>query len=108
MPSGSTAGATENREAFESEVSWNDRSWPASSAGPAERSVAQPVTDCAPASSSAPWSAPFVNDGVSLTGVTEIVNVCSGLVSSPPLAVPPLSFASTPIVAVPFASGAGV
>ena len=67
--------------------------------------MAQPVTDCAPASSSAPWSAPLVNDGVSLTGVTEIVNVCSALVSSPPLAVPPLSFASTPIVAVPFAFG---
>jgi hypothetical protein len=46
--------------------------------------VAQPVTDCVPASSAIDWSAPLVNEGWSLTAVTVIVNVSVGLVSSPP------------------------
>ena len=53
--------------------------------------VAQPGTVCAPASSSTVWFAPFVKLGASLTGVTVIVKVCAALVSTPPLAVPPLS-----------------
>ena len=81
----------------------NESVWADSLAGPADRSVAQSLTDCGPASSSTAWSAPIVNDGASLTAVTVMVNVCSALVSSPPFAVPPSSSAWTPIVAVPFA-----
>ena len=46
--------------------------------------------------------------GLSLTGVTVIVNVCGALASIPPLAVPPSSFARRPTVAVPFAFAASV
>ena len=49
-----------------------------------------------------------MNDGASLTGVTVIVNVCGALVSAPPFAVPPESFATTVTVADPFAFAAGV
>ena len=45
--------------------------------------------------------------GASLTGVTVMVNVCAALVSTPPLAVPPLSCGKlTVTVAVPLASAA--
>ena len=78
------------------------------SVGPAETAVAQGLTVCAPAFSSTVWSAPLVNDGASLTAVTVMVNVCGAEVSLPPFAVPPLSFATSVIVAVPFAFAAGV
>ena len=82
--------------------------WPLSLAGPALMPVAQPATVCAPASSSTVWSAPFVKLGASLTAVTVIVKVCAALVSTPPLAVPPLSCSVTVTVAVPLALAAGV
>ena len=41
-------------------------------------------------------------------GVTVIVNVCGATVSTPPLAVPPLSWMLTVTVATPNASGAAV
>ncbi len=44
--------------------------------------------------------------GASLTGVTVIVNICGADVSTPPFAVPPLSCATSVIVAVPKALGA--
>ena len=46
--------------------------------------------------------------GASLTAVTVIVKVCGADVSTPPLAVPPLSESVSVIVAVPLALGAGV
>jgi hypothetical protein len=79
-----------------------------SSAGPALMAVAQPATVCAPESSRALWSAPFVKLGASLTGVTVMVKDCEALVSTPPPAVPPLSCAATLIVALPLALGAAV
>jgi len=78
------------------------------SGSPSLISVAQPLTDCAAASSSAVWLAPFVNDGVSLIAVTLIVKVWLSLVSSPPFKVPPLSLRDTVTVAIPFALAAGV
>src|SRR6059036_1051142 len=44
--------------------------------------------------------------GGSLTAVTVMINVCGALVSTPPLAVPPLSLAVTVTVAAPLALGA--
>ena len=82
--------------------------WPLRPGGPALIAVAQPATVCAPASSRTVWSAPLVKLGASLTGVTVIVNVCGARVSTPPLAVPPLSLSVSVIVAVPMAFGAGV
>ena len=70
--------------------------------------VAQPATVCAPAFSNTDWSAPPVNAGTSLTGATAIWNVCGGLVSLPPSAVPPSSTARTVTVAAPDAFAAGV
>ena len=49
-----------------------------------------------------------LSTGASLTAVTVSVNVCTALVSTPPLAVPPLSWIWTETVALPFASAAGV
>ncbi len=66
--------------------------WPDSFAGPAEIAVAQPLTDCAPASSFTVWSAPFVKLGASFTAFTVIVKVWVALSFTPPLAVPPLSW----------------
>jgi hypothetical protein len=43
-----------------------------------------------------------------LTGLTTIVKACGALVSEPPFAVPPSSWAVTVTVAAPFASAAGV
>ena len=83
--------------------------WPDSSAGPALIAVAQPVTRLRARRPRPPsGSAPLVNDGASLTAVTVIVKVCVALVSTPPLAVPPLSWIVTVTVAVPTAFAAGV
>ena len=67
--------------------------WPASLAGtgarwpwPSRRRV------CGPASSCTVWSAPLVKLGASLTALTVMVKVWAGEVSTPPLAVPPLSW----------------
>ena len=49
-----------------------------------------------------------VTEGVSATGLIVIVKVCSGDVSWPPLAVPPLSFRTSLMSAVPKAFAAGV
>ena len=46
--------------------------------------------------------------GASFTGVTVIVNVCGGVVSTPPSAVPPSSLRTTVTSAVPVAFAAGV
>src|SRR5690349_13231113 len=62
----------------------------------------------APESSLTVTLPPPVNDGGSLTAFTVMVKVWPALVSTPPLAVPPLSCATTVTTAVPFASGAGV
>src|SRR5437867_2082985 len=72
-------------------LSWKVSACPLSSAGPALMAVAQPVTVCAAASSSTAWSAPLVNEGASLTAPTTTVKVRAGLVSCPPLLVPPAS-----------------
>src|SRR5262249_25895071 len=47
-------------------------------------------------------------EGASLTGVTVIVKLCGALVSTPPFAVPPSSWRSTVMVALPKALAAGV
>ncbi len=107
VPLAATAGPAAKRAAFVLPVTENDTVC-ALSPGPALMPVAQPATDAAPESSSTAWSAPFVNDGASLTAVTAIVNVCSPEVSAPPLAVPPSSVARMVIVADPFALAAGV
>src|SRR5947208_3128549 len=70
--------------------------------------VAQPATDCKPASSRMPWSGPLVKLGGSLTAVTVMVKVCGADVSTPPFAVPPLSCKRTVTVALPLALGAVV
>src|SRR5918996_4776005 len=70
--------------------------------------LAQPATDCAAASSATVWSEPAENDGASFTKATVIANVCGALVSTPPFAVPPSSWARTVTVAEPCAEGAGV
>ncbi len=81
--------------------------WPVSN-GPGLAFVSAPPIVCGPASSAAVLLAMRLNVGASFTGVTVIVNVCAGLVSTPPLAVPPLSVSLSVIVADPFAFGAGV
>ena len=77
-------------------------------AAPLFKEVAHPVTVCAPASSLMVWSAPFTNVGSSFTAFTVMVNVCVANVSSPPLAVPPLSLSTTETVATPLAFDASV
>ncbi len=76
-----------------------------SSDGPASNPVAQPATVLAPLSSKTVWFAPLVKAGWSLTGVTVRTNVSVFPVSSPPLAVPPLSLTTTVTVTTPFRSG---
>src|SRR4051812_43043280 len=102
------AGPLANRAGLVLAVTAKDRAWPPSSGGPAEMAVAQPLTDCGPAFVTMDWSAPLVKDGASLTGLTEIVNVCAALVSLPPLAAPPLSLSTTVTTAVPTALAVGV
>ena len=70
--------------------------------------VAQPGTTLRPESSRTVGFAPFVNVGGSLTPVTVIVKVWVALVSSPLLAMPPLSWSSIVIVALPTPAAAGV
>ena len=62
-----------------------------------------PWTVCAPASSSTVWSAPFGEARRVVDRRHVIVNVCDALTSTPPFAVPPLSLASSVIVAAPLA-----
>src|SRR5437870_2600185 len=81
---------------------------PDSSAGPREIAVAQFTTVCAAASSFTVWLTPFVNDGASFTAFTVITKLCDGEVSTPPFAVPPLSFKLMVIVADPLAFDGGV
>ena len=74
--------------------------WPASSAGPALIAVAQPATVCgAGVFEHRLVGALGEADGASLTAVTVIVKVCVADVSTPPLAVPPLSCSCTVTVA---------
>src|SRR5947207_1728505 len=82
--------------------------WLASSAGPVLMLAAQPLTGWGPASSGTVWSAPLVKEGASLTGVMVIVKVWLALVSTPPLAAPPLSCNWTVTVALPLALVAAV
>src|SRR5262245_9159814 len=70
--------------------------------------VAQPATVCRPASSPEVGPAPATKLGASLTAVTVIVKLCGGDVSTPPLTVPPSSFRTSVIVAVPLAFDAEV
>ena len=56
-------------ESWES-VTWKETACEDSSGGPEPIPVAQPLTVCGPASSATVWSAPFVKDGASLTGLT--------------------------------------
>src|SRR5262245_2285452 len=79
-----------------------------SSAGPRRILVAQFAIVWAPAFRLTNWSGPFVKDGASLTGQTEIVKVSGWLVSTPPFAVPPLSWSCTMTFVKPTAFGATV
>jgi hypothetical protein len=103
-----TAGATLKSVGLLFPVTLNVRVCPASSAGPALSPVAQTATVCAPASSRMVSFGPTVKPGASLTPVIVTVKVCGADVSTPPLAVPPLSCSVRVIVAVPTAPGAGV
>ena len=69
--------------------------------------VAQFATVCAPASSLTAVGLVAVKLGLSLTELTVMVKVWGVEVSTPPLAVPPLSWTATSKVDVPFASAAG-
>ena len=53
-----------------------ERVWPDSFAGPLLKFVAQADTIFRPESSKTVWSAPFVNDGASLTGVIAKLAAC--------------------------------
>ena len=68
--------------------------WPDSLSGPGSN-VAQPAIDRAPASSFTAGGLTAVKLGSLFTGLTVIVNVWVGEVSSPPLSVPPLSRTAT-------------
>ena len=83
--------------------------WPASSGvGPFDVVTAKLVTVCGPASSFDEVAPGTMKSGASLTGFTVMVKVWSAEVSMPPLAVPPLSWACTVMVAVPLALAAAV
>ncbi len=69
--------------------------------------VAQPWTVCGAGVLVTVWLAPFVNDGASLTGDGDDEGLV-GALSTPPLAVPPLSWTRTVMVAAPNALAAGV
>ena len=99
-----------NNAAFVSESITKSTTWVASSAGPftMDAGAIQLATVWRPESSATVWLLPFVNDGGSFTGVTVTANVWAALVSSPPLAMPPLSWSETVTVDVPFAFAAGV
>ena len=76
--------------------------------GPSEMLLMKPLTVCAPESSGADWSVPTSKLGASLTAVTAMLKVCAAEVSTPPLAVPPLSWACTVTTALPSALAASV
>ena len=103
------SGCTEKSELLSFET-LNVSTWPDSLAGPFEMLVAKAATVCAAESSITAWSGAAGRSklGASFTAVTVIMNVCAALVSTPPLAVPPLSDTLNVIVAVPFALAAGV
>ena len=80
---------------------------PASSAGPGLMLLAKFATETGPTSSFTAAGLPAsVKLGGSLTGVTVIVKVCGSLVSTPFMALPPLSFSVTVMFAVPCAPAA--
>src|SRR5205085_822875 len=106
VPSGATAGCTSNRAGLLA-VAMKLRAWPAS-LGPGETLVAQFGIDTEPASRVTFTFGPAVKPGASLTPTMLRVKVCGALVSWPPLAVPPLSWARTVTVATPKAFGAVV
>jgi hypothetical protein len=108
VPLASTAGPALKSAAFVLFVTLNVSVCPASSDGPALIAVAQPATVCSPDSSRAAWLAPAVKLGASLSGVTVIVKVCGADASTPPPAVPPLSWSTTVMVDTPVALGADV
>ena len=108
MPSDEIAGCVENRLLLVLRHQKIER-LAASFAGPAEMAVAQSSMLLAPASSNTVWSDPLVKLGASLTAVTLIDEGLGGrVVSTPPLAVPPLSWICTVTVALPLAFAAGV
>src|SRR5207248_2801445 len=94
---GSMVGCTANSSGLSADTV-KVRVWPASSAGPRDMVVAQPVTLCAPASDATVTFGPPVNDGASLTGATVTARGVS-------TDSPPLSVARTVSVAVPLAFG---
>src|SRR5947209_1955547 len=108
VPAAERDGAVLNRPGFVLPVMTKLTVCPAatSSGGPARMFVAQLASVWGPASSRTVGSAPRVKLGGSLTPLTLMLKVWPALVSTPPLAVPPLSFATTVIVAVPTASDA--
>src|SRR2546425_1221252 len=75
--------------------------WLDSLGGPLLIAVAQLLEVCGPASSFTVWSGPLVKLGASFTEPTVMVKLCAGLVSTPPLAVPPSSCNCTVTVATP-------
>ncbi len=107
VPAADTAGCAENRALLLLEIRLKSTVCDASLAGPAEIAVAQPATVAAPLSSFTVWFAPLVKLGTSFTELTTMTNVWGWLVSSPPLAVPPLSTIETVTVAVPNSFPAG-
>jgi hypothetical protein len=82
--------------------------WPDSLVGPGEIAVAQGLTFCGPASSKMLWFGPTVKEGASFTAFMVIVKLWGGEVSTPPLAVPPSSWSTSVMVALPKALAAGV
>ena len=106
VPSAEIAGGTTNRLGL-SVVTTNVVCCPASLAGPGVAD-ASPDTDRAPRSDTAIWLPPIEHVGASLTGWIAIVNVAAPLESTPPAAVPPLSWATTDKAAEPYALAAGV
>jgi hypothetical protein len=108
VPLESTAGPALKSAAFVLFVTANVSVCPASSAGPGLTAVAHGPTVCGPESSATVWLAPTVKPGASFTPVIVTVKVCGADVSTPPLAMPPLSCSVSVIVAVPTALTAGV
>ena len=70
--------------------------------------VAQPGMVCGPALTCTLTLAPLVNEGAWFTGSTVTVKDCTGLTSTRPSAVPPLSRSWTERWAAPELSGLGV
>src|SRR5882724_8832844 len=81
-----TAGCVENRLLLLFET-MKFTAWPDSSAGPAERFVAQLFTVFAPDPAVTVWSAPLVKDGASLTALTVIETVAGAESACPSFAL---------------------